>query len=276
MASGVVTTASDPAAERAMTLAWSPAGDKLAYNAWYDSNDDGTIATAPEISFGGDDTPSDLSRISVYDFASGSRTPVDDAGLNFAPEFLSDTSLAFVSSDSAAMSTPPVIKVVDLTSGSVSTVHSSPTHAALAVALSPDGTQVAWIEVPPDNDDEDPQPASLYISGTDFASPRKIVDLPVEMQFTDPPIWMPDGASILVSVTNLLASIPQQISMSFSTEGESSVETEEAPGSHLVRVDIASGEITSIQTGPMINSTFFAGLISLSTANAESPLAEDE
>jgi Tol biopolymer transport system component len=278
MASGAVTTISDPDAERAMTLAWSPAGDKLAYNAWYDSNDDGTIATSPDINLGGGDgAPSDVSRISVYDFGTGSATPVDDSGLNVAPEFLWDSSLAFVSADSAAMNAPPVVKVADLANGSVNTVYAPPASATLGVALSPDGTQVAWVEFPPASDDEEATvPASLYVSGVDFGAPRKVADLPLEMQLTDIPVWMPDGASILVSVTNVLASLPQQISASFSSDGESSVETEGGSDSQVVQIDLASGKIVNTYTGTMINSSFFAGLFSFSTANASSDLVGDE
>jgi hypothetical protein len=264
--SGTLTPISNPDMERANTVAWSPSSNRVAYNAWFDANGDGVIATTPSLSFGNADTGgSDLSRISVYDLGTGTTTPIDEPTLNFAPAFLTDDKLAYLSGDFASTA-PPAIKVYAIPTGESSLAYQPMATAPIAMSVSPNGERVAWIEFADGSNET--EPGVLYVSGSDFAEPRAVATLPVEIQFADPPIWTPDGNSVLISVTNFLAIIPQKISVSFSTSGESSAETEGGTTPQVIQVDVDSGEINTVYSGSMINSSFFSGLFGVVTSGS--------
>jgi Tol biopolymer transport system component len=280
LTTGQATAISNPDIERANTIAWSPAGDKIAYNAWVDGNDDGVISTMPSMDSSA--TTVDVSRISVYNLGAGSSTPVDDPNINYAPAFLSNDRLAFVSIlTSSTAGGSGGLKAVDLNTGVVSLAYTpSSDESLLGIAVSRDGSQVAWIESSSETtsgDTESEEPSSVYVSGPDFAEPRKVADLPVDMLLPDVPIWTADGSAVLVSVTNPLSTLPAQISMSFSMEmdsegveatAEADAETSGSIGK-VVRVDIVAGTVTEVFTAPMINSSFFSSLFSLAASGSD-------
>ena len=268
IASGNITPVSDPDTERANTLTWSPAGDKIAYTAWIDSNGDGTISTIPDIDATGEDTgdtpppPPDISQISIYDVASGTVTPIDENALDISPAFESNSTLVFLSGDLANISQFPAIKTYDLGSGTTNVVYQPTGGAAVSLAVSPDGSQVAWIEFPDNTNSEESQPGVLYVAGADVASPRAVAELPADIDLADVPVWTPDGSSILISLTNFLTTIPDQIALSFSG-AEATPEAEGGTPTQVLKVDVNSGEITPVYTGVMTNSSLVAGLIGL-------------
>ncbi len=153
-ADGSVTLISDDANTRANTLAWSPDGSYLAYNAWVDSNGDGRIQTSGGFDMsammGGASTDApqpDLSHIFVYDVAAGSTTQIETETVDYGQVFLDDSTLAYVSINFAGMMTGemPGINIYDIGSGESESVYSAQALIS-GIALSPDGSMVAWTE----------------------------------------------------------------------------------------------------------------------------------
>lgn len=276
--SGTITPISSTT-ERANTVTWNPSSTQIVYNAWVDSDGDGIIATVPDAIKMRAGQPIDNSQLVLYDVASSTSKVIGPLGVNFSPVFLSDAQVGFSSID-------PTKAASDATAGSYLNVYdiaSDSTQSTMGslggiygLSLSPDGSKIAWIESAPSAEDPDNTVYIVVVANPDFSDEQQVIVFDEEVALPDQPIWTPDGSAVLISVTNALAQIPQQISASFSSSGESSVETEGGAPAQVFRVDIATGESTPVFSGAMINSSFFTGLFGLATSGSmESMLGGD-
>jgi len=265
---GTVTPISNLTSERANTVAWNPSGTKIAYNAWVDSNGDGLISTLPDFRGIQRGQAGDGSQIVIYDVGSGSSTVISGAGLNFSQIFLSDDKLAFASLDFTQLMRGggSGLNIYDLASGSTNTIPGTP-GGIFGLSPSPDGSQIVWLQSTGDASGESTN--ALYVSGPDFSNPRTVTTFSQEIPLPDRPVWTADGSAVLISVSNVLAQLPQQISASFSSAtGETVVETEGGIAPEVLRIDIASGKTAVVYTGPMINSSFFTGIMGMVTSGS--------
>ncbi len=295
---GTATAVSDKDKESVNTLAWSPDSKLLAYNAWTDGNGDGKISTMPSFSLTGAGGASDLSQIRIYDVGSGKVTPIDSKTTDYAETFLSNTEVAYVSLDFGSMMAGGAsggagtggVTAYDTASGQ-SRVAYQPKDGGLVIgmALSPDGSQVAWVELPSSDatgaatggsGSSNNQPSELYVGANFDASAGPIAEIPGDTGFPDAPVWTPDGKSVLVSSTNIFASMMGQLGSlgsSFGTTGTSTgataVPTEAIPTQKLLKVDVASKAVSTVYTGPMSNSSLFASVIGLASSDMMSSLS---
>jgi hypothetical protein len=285
--SGTLTQVSDPATTWANTLDWSLDSQTLAYNAWIDNDGDGHISTlgifasAMTGSFG---LASDISQIFLYNVSSGSTTRVETVDTDYAPTFVSSTQVAFVSLPSSAMmgGGGAGVNLYDLTTGTKSTAYQA-AGTVLGIAVSPDGSQVAWTETSSETDAEGNSPSQLYVAGIDFSNPRLVYSTTPEeiLGFVDAPVWTPDGTGILLSSSNILSSFMGTFTSAFGglAEGFAEASGEEVQLDALLpkvlRVDVASGQSSVAYTGVVINPSFFAGIIAIAeTAEASGSMFE--
>jgi Tol biopolymer transport system component len=282
-----LTQVSDPATTWANTLDWSLDSQTLAYNAWIDNDGDGNISTlgifasAMTGNFGG---AADISQIFLYNVASGSTTRVETADTDYAPTFVSATQVAFITLPSSAMmgGGGAGVNVYDLNAGTKSTAYQA-TGTVLGIAVSPDGSQVAWTESSSETDAQGNSPNQLYVAGIDFSNPRLVyTSTPEEvLGFVDAPVWTPDGTGILLSSSNILSSFMGTFASAFGGMAES---FGEAAGEDVqldtllpkvLRVDVASGQSSVVYTGLVINPSYFAGIIAIAeTAEASGSMFE--
>lgn len=283
---GSVTLISDPNTAWANTLAWSPSGQYLAYNAWVDTNGDGAISTTggftslmdmSALSGTGTAPTSDLSQIFIYDVNSGQTTQVNSTAVSYAPAFVSDSQLAYATLDIAFMmfGTGGAINVYDLGSGS-STVAFQSQGTILGIARAPNGSQVAWTQLGATDPATGNSSNELYVADTAFSNPTLIANLGSELGFVDAPVWMPDSSGVLIASTNIFATMMGSMTAAFSgmagAFGELSAELgaeatvappPEIPTQQVELVKVPSGETSVVYSGVMINSNFFASVIGL-------------
>src|SRR5690606_21102506 len=144
-ASGAFVPVSDATTQWAGAFSWSPDGSYLAYNAWLDTNGDGSINSSG-VSDPLTGVAGDLSQIFIYDVNQNSTKAVDSTEIAYAPEFVSATQVAYTTSTTDLMtgSTASTINLYDVTSGASSVAYEVGTDLVLGIAASPDGSQVAW------------------------------------------------------------------------------------------------------------------------------------
>lgn len=239
------------------TLAWNASGTQIALNGWTDTNGDGKIVIFPT-----DDPEAgevgDSTNIYVYDVAGNSLTQLSNGLYNYAPTYVGDI-LFWVGVDMAT----EMVSIMTTEGSPYSTV-----NTITGIAPSPDGTRVAWTETQDSGDSEDQQPGLLYVGEAFFANPVLVAELPT-ISLPDVPVWMPDGQSILVTSTSIISQMVTSFtaSFSFSTDMESTpeatVESETPPAPSVVQVNIATGEVTTVYSGAVANSSIYAGLIGL-------------
>jgi hypothetical protein len=282
VAGASATLISDPATTWVNTIAWSPNGQTLAFNGWIDSNGDGTIDASGGItgmmgSMGGmtgeggelslEALTPDLSRIFLYNVGDGSIAPIETDTISVAPEFLSDSQLAYISAASVDMGGSGGVTVYDISAGTSTSVYSS-INTVTGVALSPDGSQVAWTEI--STDDEGNSTSYLLVSDTSFSSPQQF-DIGTEFLMADAPVWMPDGSGVLVTSTNIFSSIISQLTTGMMA-GFSEVVTPEPgttlPSQGVKLVSLPGGEVSWVFQGSMINSSYTASVMSLVGLNS--------
>ncbi|MBZ0306274.1 MAG: hypothetical protein K8I82_09425 [Anaerolineae bacterium] len=281
-ASGTLTPISNPDTQWANTLNWSPNGQLLAYNAWADTNGDGRIDTLGGLGgmmSGEMSGASDLSQIHIYSVADGSTTTVSSTAAVYSPVFLSDSQLGYMSADMAMMMFGGGlgIDVYDIASGTSSQVYQA-SGQIMGMALSPDGTQVAWTQLSAEatsgamggeSGDSENAPAELYIADTTFASPRLIATLPNDFGLMDAPVWMPDGSGVFITSTSIFASVISSLGSMFSDMGESfnvtpEPGTEEVPTQTITYVRISDGSTMVVYEGTLMNGSFVASVLSMS------------
>jgi Tol biopolymer transport system component len=301
-ADGSVKTVSDPAKESANTIAWSPDSKLLAYNAWIDGNGDGTISTLPNFSAltsgAAGAGPADTSQVRIYDVGGGSVKSIDSTSIDYGETFISNTEVAYVSLDFSAMmggamtgqsaSAPgPSVKAYDVSTGASRVAYTGQGGTLVSgMSLSPDGNQIAWIELPSGGGaaaamgggaaaagGSSSQPSHLYVGANFDASAGPIAEIPGEVGFPDAPVWTPDGKSLLISSTNIFSTLIGQFSAGFSGAASAAsaasgdaTPTEALPTQKLLKVDVASKEVTTVYEGPMTNSSLFASIIGLATS----------
>jgi len=269
---GSVKTISNPDTERANTLAWSPNGNLIAFNAWVDTNDDGKISSGggfsiPGMSAGGT-TGSDFSEIRLYDVGSGSTTTIASTGLSFAPTFFNDTTVAYISLDaSTAMSGGNVvISTADVASGQSTPFYQS-NSLITGIRVSPDGSQVAWAEMDSSgaasSSSGEMPPSKIFVSPVASASPNQVAEL-ASAFLVDTPVWTPDNKGLLVASTNIFSSLIGGMMSSFSSMDPSATPATDAPqGQQVIRIDLESGKTMAVYEGGMLNSGLFASVMSL-------------
>jgi hypothetical protein len=270
---GSVKAASNPDTERANTVAWNPAGNLIAYNAWVDSNGDGTVSSSGASGIPGMSAAVpggvDLSEIHIYDVNSGSVTTVQAEGLSFAPVFFNDSTVAYVTGASESMMGGGggfAIATADAASGASTNFYSTSTLIA-GLGVSPDGSQVAWAEVDSSSassGSSDMPPAKVFVSPTGAAAASQVAEVPGTF-LVDSPVWSPDGTGVFISSTNIISSMMGGMSSmmgSIPTEDGETV-ADAIPGQQVTWVNVASGETRVVYTGGMMNSGMFASLMSL-------------
>lgn len=279
VADGSVKTISNPDTERTNTIAWSPSGNLIAFNAWVDTNGDGTVSSAgisgiPGMSAAAP-TTSDLSEVHIYDVGSGSTVKVQATGLSFAPVFFSDSTVGYVTGDALSMmggagggsGSGFGIATADVASGA-STPFYSASNLITGVSVSPDGSQVAWAEVDSSGAAGASQggsmpPAKIFVSPLGTAAAKQVAELN-GMFLVDVPVWTPDGKAVFVSSTNVLASVMGGLGSMMGGMTTTTEATAEAPKPQQVTwVDVGSGETKVVYEGGMLNSGMFASLMSL-------------
>ncbi len=262
---GTLTPISDPDKERVNSVAWSPDGKLLAYTTWIDGNDDGVIMTLPNIDSATLATdPGDRSQIRIYDVASGKTTSIESGKLDYSPVFTSDSTLAYATTDVTTIMTggEQNIMVYDLASGSSQSVYKT-SGLITGIALSPDGSQVAWAESGAALPSAGAAPANqVYVAGTDFQNPRSVTELPSEAGIPDIPVWTPDGKAVLMSTTSIISTI-----MKSALSSTSNTKAEPTP-QRLIRVTIEDGSQTTLYEGPMGNGNIFTTIFGLVTSGA--------
>jgi hypothetical protein len=270
---GSIKTVSNPDTERANTVAWNPTGNLIAYNAWVDSNGDGTVSSSGASGIPGMSAAMpggvDLSEIHIYDVNSGSVTTVQSSGLSFAPVFFNDNTVAYVTGASESMMGGGdgfAIATADVGSGASTSFYSTSTLIA-GLGVSPDGSQVAWAEVDSSSASSgsgDMPPAKIFVSPTGAAAAAQVAEVPGSF-LVDSPVWSPDGTGVYISSTNILSSMIGGMSSmmgSIPTEDGATV-ADTLPGQQVTWVNVASGETHVVYTGGMMNSGMFASLMSL-------------
>jgi hypothetical protein len=278
--SGELTLVTDPAAQWANTVTWSPNGQLVAYNAWLDSNGDGTINTAGSfMSMAGGEfgAVSDNSLIHIYDVGSGSTTVVESSTTSYSPAFVDDGRLAYATADATMMmvGSGGGISVYDIGAGSSSPVF-TPADGGfiLGIATSPDGSRVAWTQLGGGTDPSGNQPNELWISDSAFSNPSMLASLGAELGFYDGPVWMPDSSGVLVAATNLFASVMGSMMSGFAGMGDAfgagdlggdefSEAVAEIPQQDVRLVNADTGEVTVLYSGPIFNGNLIASVISL-------------
>ena len=270
---GSVKTISNPDTERANTLTWSPSGNLIAYNAWVDSNDDGTISTSGGISIPGASaaapTVGDASEIHIYDVGSGSTTTIPSQNISFAPEFFTDSTIGFISFDSSALmgGGNVVISTADVSGGQPNTFYQT-SNLVTGMRVSPDGSQVAWAEVVSGGgagaSSGQMPPAQIFVSPTSSATPNQVAELTGAF-LVDVPVWSPDNKALLISSTNIFSTIIGSMSgmMSGLSTDTTASSTPTVTPQQVTRIDLDSGKTKVVYEGGMLNSGLFASVISL-------------
>jgi hypothetical protein len=264
---GTITEIVAPTEVAFNTLDWNQSGTQIALNGWSDDNGDGQVIVFPDSE---SEEFSDLTQVYVYDVAANSTTQLTSGGINFAPTYAGD-SLLWIGFDIANE-----MAVIQNESG---TLYSSPNQVT-GFAVSPDGTQVAWVESQSDTETEENLPGLLYVAGADFANPRLVAEL-ADILLPDAPVWLPDGQSVLVTSTSLIAALvtgfTASFSVSFDTEStpEASSETTTPSIPSVVQVNLQSGEVTPIYTGTVLNSSIFSVIVGLITSGVLEDLFAD-
>jgi hypothetical protein len=274
---GSVKAISNPDTERANTIAWSPNGNMIAFNAWVDSNGDGSVSSAgisgiPGMSAGAP-TGSDLSEIHVYDVGSGNTTTIGAGTLSFAPVFFSDSTVGYVTGDALSMmgggsgGSGFSIATGDVASGQ-STPFYSTSNLIAGVSVSPDGSQVAWAEVESSaassggSSGGDMPPAKIFVSPMGSAAAKQVAEL-TGLFLVDVPVWTPDSKAVFISSTNIMATLIG--GMGSMMGGMSTDATQDAPKPQQVTwVDVGSGETKVVYEGGMLNSGLLASVMSIS------------
>lgn len=172
--------------------------------------------------------------------------------MNYAPTYIGDQ-LFWLNFDRTRN-----IGIIKLEPGSV---YGTP-NVIIGMAASPDNTQVAWIELPM-NEDRTAVTGSpiLQVAGTaleDFHEPRTVAELP-DMIVPDAPKWTSDGQSVLIGSANWLNGMSGDLSQTFGV----TLPGEPTDVPTVLKVDVASGQITPIYTGNIVNSSNWAGRMSL-------------
>ncbi len=283
MTSGALTPVSNPDTQWANTLDWSPNGQLIAYNAWSDTNGDGRIDTLGGLSStmtGDMSGAGDLSQVHIYSLADSSTTSVTSTATTYHPVFLSDSQLAYLSADFAMMMFGGglSINVYDIASGASNQVYQS-AGQIMGMALSPDGTQVAWTQLAADatsgmmggetTDESENAPAELYVADLTFASPRLVATIPNDFGLVDAPVWMPDGSGVFITSTSIFATVISSLGSMFSDMGESfdvtpEPGTEEIPVQNITYIRISDGSAMVVYEGTLMNGSFFASILSMS------------
>jgi hypothetical protein len=269
---GSVRLISNPDAERANTIAWNPASNRVAYNAWVDTNGDGKISTGGGFGIPGmtpaGATGSDFSEIRLYDVGGGSTTTIASTGLSFAPTFFNDNTLAYISLDaSTAMAGGEVtIFTADIGSGQSTPFHSS-SSLITGIRVSPDGTQVAWAELDSggaaSSSSGEMPPSHIFVSPVGSAAPNQVAELPGAF-LVDTPVWTPDNKGLLISSTNIFSSLIGGMMSGFSSLDPSATPVAGLPqGQQVTRIDLESGKTIAVYEGGMLNSGLFASFIGL-------------
>lgn len=228
---------------------WNQSSSKVALNGWTDDNGDGKINMYPDK---GTTQFSDSTQIYTYDVATNTTTQISTAELNYAPTYIGDQ-LFWLNFDRTRN-----IGIIKLEPGSV---YGTP-NVIIGMAASPDNTQVAWIELPM-NEDRTAVTGSpiLQVAGTaleDFHEPRTVAELP-DMIVPDAPKWTSDGQSVLIGSANWLNGMSGDLSQTFGV----TLPGEPTDVPTVLKVDVASGQITPIYTGNIVNSSNWAGRMSL-------------
>ena len=244
------------------TLDWNTSGTQVALNGWTDANGDGKVVIfptdEPDNGIAGDST-----NVFVYDVAGNGLTQVSNGLYNYAPTYVGDA-LYWVGADTAT-------EMVSIMSSEGSPYSTS--NTITGIAPSPDGSKIVWTETQSSDDSEEQLPGLVYIADGNFANPALLVELPT-IGLPDVPAWMPDSQSILVTSTSIISQMITGFTASFSvsTDGEStpeaSVESETPAIPTVVQINIATGEITTIYSGAVVNSSIYAGLIGLVASGA--------
>lgn len=275
---GTVKTISSADTEWVNMVDWNPSGTLLAYNAWVDTNADGTISTSGgfDTMMSGTTTASDLSQIRVYDVAAGSTTNIDSTALEYAPTFVSDTAVAYVSFDAMMMMMGGAggVKIYDLGTGSSTDAYSA-AGLISGLALSPDGTQVAWTESGSSTmsmeSESSSAPNNLMVADTSFSAPRQVAQVPGETGFLDAPVWSPDGSGIYLTSTGifsaLIGSFASMGNMMGDLTGTPVAPEASIPQQQITLVNVADGSTQTVYTGSMSNSGLMASVLSLATSS---------
>lgn len=244
------------------TLDWNASGTQVALNGWTDANGDGKVVIFPtddpDNGIAGDST-----NVFVYDVAGNSLTQVSNGLYNYAPTYVGDV-LYWVGADTAT----EMVSILSSEGSPYSTA-----NTITGIAPSPDGSKIVWAETQNSDDSEEQLPGLVYIADGNFANSALLVELPT-IGLPDVPVWMPDSQSILVTSTSIISQMITGFTASFSvsTDGESTPEANVASQvptvPSVVKINIATGEITTVYSGAVANSGIYAGLIGLVASGA--------
>lgn len=298
VASGSATLISDPATTWANVLAWSPDSATLAYNGWLDSNGDGRIDTSGGLlsmdsmmggmmgAFGTEPTAEpvasiDSSQLHLYSVASGTTQVIASASNDYAPSFVDNNRLAYltyVADPMMAMMGSSAgsggIMVYDIAAGTSTTAYSTADFVG-GVALSPDSSKVAWTQLGTDTATGE-SIGYLYVSDPTFTNPQQF-NLGADFALIDAPVWLPDNSGVLITSTSIFASLMGEMmsgmmgAFSGMDMGEEATEAiEEIPVPGVKKVDLASGEVSQVYQGVLMNSGFSASVISMVAGGGDS------
>lgn len=256
---GELTPLNDPSTEAVTTLAWNPAGTHLAYTAWVDTNADGRIWVSG-INGEEDVTYLDLCQLRIREIATGAITPIQSDTVDVAPEFLSNDRLAYVAYAPILTQdlTEAAIHLYDLAEGTESIVREVPNRLVSGLAVSPDGSRVAWVEYPLAVLNGEDDYASLLLSDLSFTEPVE-VEITELKGVLDVPVWIPDGNGVLLTASGFGGTLL------VSTDGPD----EETDPNTLIRVDVATGEQTALSDHPLLNPSILSAVAGVYAANPD-------
>lgn len=259
MTTSELTPLNDPSTEAVTTFVWNPAGTHLAYTAWVDTNADGRILVS---GINGQEkiTYMDLCQLRIREIATGVITPIASETVDVTPEFLDNDRLAYVAYGTVIAEdlTEAAIHLYDLAEGAASIVRDVPNRLVSGIAVSPDGSRVAWVEYPLAVLNGEDDYASLLLSDLSFTEPVEI-EITELNGVVDVPVWIPDADGVLLTAGGFGGTLL----VSSEESGE------ESNPNTLVRVDLATGEQTVLSDLPLLNPSILSAAAGVYAANPD-------
>ncbi len=227
-------------------LDWNQSSNRVALNGWSDDNGDGRIHMFPDPTTR--NFP-DLTQIYEYEVATDTLTQVTTSELNYAPTYVGDE-LYWLQFDQTRN-----IGIIKLKPGSV---YGTP-NILIGMAASPDNTQLAWIELPTNEDHTAvTAPPLLQVASAPFNEPATLMEFSA-MVVPDQPKWTPDGLAVLVGSTNLLDIKANELAATYGV----AVNREEQGPPRVVQVEVATGAVSMVYVGPITNSSNYGTMMAL-------------